>query len=183
MLFTAAAHTNIMVCIPLPLTTRPPLKVLLELLSLGYCSGIESWHDTDTQPCAGQGWYRASAPECRVYPYLPWESACELGVPGKWKAFLFLLKSLSSLSLTIFLCIQVLNSGKSLIGCWNVQFIVKQGSPAQTHRPIYSNMPSHVFKLHSCSSKWKCHTSFSSKLVKLVKLDWHSSIILHSLLL
>lgn len=87
------------VCIPLPLTTLSPLKVLLEFLSLGYCRGVKNWHSMETlwltprgrkhvggpQPCAGQGWYRASAPECRVYPYLPWESACELGVPGKWK--------------------------------------------------------------------------------------------------
>lgn len=37
-----------MACIALPLTTLSSLKVLLEILSLGYCSGIKNWQDTDT---------------------------------------------------------------------------------------------------------------------------------------
>lgn len=42
-------HTwTFMACIALPLTTLSSLKVLLELLSLGYCSGIKNWQDTDT---------------------------------------------------------------------------------------------------------------------------------------
>lgn len=106
-------------CIPPPLTTPSPLKILLELLSLGYCSGIKNWHSMDTlwltptrrkhvggpQPCARQVLVQgicSRVPGCI--------HTCPGSVPVSWgnqgnaaanTAFLFLLKSFSSLSLTV----------------------------------------------------------------------------------
>lgn len=112
-------HTwTFMVCIPLPLTTLYSLKALLKLLSLGYCSQIKNWHGTDTlrltptgrkheggpEPCARQGLVQgicSQVPGCI--------RTCCGTVPVSWgdqgngaanTAFLFLTKSLSSLSLT-----------------------------------------------------------------------------------
>lgn len=34
----------------------------------------------------GRCWYRASGPECQVYPYLLWECTCEQGLSGKWSS-------------------------------------------------------------------------------------------------
>lgn len=112
-------HTwTFMVCIPLPLTTLYSLKALLKLLSLGYCSQIKNWHGTDTlrltptgrkreggpEPCARQGLVQgicSQVPACI--------RTCCGTVPVSWgdqgngaanTAFLFLTKSLSSLSLT-----------------------------------------------------------------------------------
>lgn len=45
--------------------------------------GGESAWEAHSQ-VAGKCWCRALLPSTRVYPYLPWESTCELGVPGKW---------------------------------------------------------------------------------------------------
>lgn len=108
-----------MVCIPLPLTTLYPVKVLLKLLSLGYCSRIKNWHRTDTLRFKPTGRKREGGPEpcarqvlvqgiCSQVPGCI--RTCCGTVPVSWgdqgdgaanTAFLFLSKSLSSLSLTI----------------------------------------------------------------------------------
>lgn len=96
-----------------------PVKVLLKLLSLGYCSRIKNWHGTDTLRFKPTGRKREGGPEpcarqvlvqgiCSQVPGCI--RTCCGTVPVSWgdqgdgaanTAFLFLSKSLSSLSLTI----------------------------------------------------------------------------------
>lgn len=96
-----------MACIALPLTTLSPLKVLLKLLSLGYCSGIKNWQDTDTLWLTPLGRKRVRGPQAGAGTGHLLPSTCHGSVPVIWgcqgngvanTALLFLLKSLSSLS-------------------------------------------------------------------------------------